>query len=830
MKRPLTLMAVCFVCGILWQRFAGSKAPAFLIPAALAAVLFFLFLRSRRKGKDCLKFRALRSLYAMGERSLRVFAFVSVCLFFTAFILSSVSERRKLELAEFEGEKEASLSGRIEDIRGGGDTVRVTLDECRLRTDSKDTDLRFKSLIFLKRDDPSRTDPKKLHVGNVILVRGDMTPFKKSTDPGQFDSFEYYAARGIGASVYPDSIVVLSDEESFPNELIRQVYDYYEETVSRLFEPEDASQLIALTVGDKSLMDEETSEMYRKNGMMHIMAISGLHISIAGLATYRLLRKLKLARKPAGAAAFALALFYCAVTGFSVSAFRALLMMCVLLLAEITGKCYDSVSALSLSLITLLAANPAMISDGGFLLSFGAAFGIAVWLPVFKKSLFAPTVSVYMMILPVMISIYFEFPLYSLFVNLVTAPLMPLVLLFVFLMVALSGLSQALGAAWLSDGLCAVLAGVPHYILLFFRTICSVAESLPFHTVITGAQPLWKIMLYYPAQLLLGLDIRRRKARIKRECCLRGEGAVQVMLGKTKGKAGPGIPATVLFALAAALLLVPVGHADPEAVFLDVGQGDGICLEAGNAVYMVDGGSTSQKKLGKNVLAPFFKHEGAAIVDAWFLTHADRDHISGICDALDRLVAGGYRKDETQEFGISDYRGDLLINRIILPFSDSGFEEVKQKAALVGIGVINLFPGDRVISGDTELVCEAPGAELHSASSNESSLILSVSKDGEGLLLLTGDIGGRAEEELTERLGAKKSSFKVLKVAHHGSRYSSSERFLLTVRGEEPVAVISAAKENRYGHPHKETLERLESAGYEIRHVGEEGALRIVFD
>ena len=257
-------------------------------------------------------------------------------------------------------------------------------------------------------------------------------------------------------------------------------------------------------------------------------------------------------------------------------------------------------------------------------------------------------------------------------------------------------------------------------------------------------------------------------------------------------------------------------------VMLDVGQGDGIYLQssAGNH-FFIDGGSTDVTKVGTYRILPFLKYHGIRKIDYWFVSHTDLDHINGLQECLER----GYEIEhlvfaKAQKEGVED--GDAM-------------EKLIQTAKKQGSQILYMEVGDRLISGDLRLQCVGPTQAISrdfAADCNAMSLCLLLTcGDFQGLF--TGDIAMDQEASLVAEVQSalgENGTLAFLKVAHHGSKYSSGEDFLDALAPK--IALISCGKNNSYGHPGKETLERLEDVmgKDDIYITMDAGQIRILFD
>ena len=211
-------------------------------------------------------------------------------------------------------------------------------------------------------------------------------------------------------------------------------------------------------------------------------------------------------------------------------------------------------------------------------------------------------------------------------------------------------------------------------------------------------------------------------------------------------------------------------------------------------MILLDGGSTDQKKLGQQVLEPYLKSNGISKVSYAIVSHGDQDHISGLSYLLE-----------------SD--SGIQIQNLILPIrgkEDPIYAKLGQQARNAGAKVFWMKQGDQIRVDGLSLRCLYDGAGTDETERNNHSLLIQASYGDFGMLL-TGDMSADGELQWLEQKDTLEKPVQILKIAHHGSGYSSTEPFLKEVSPK--LAVISCGEGNRYGHPHVETLERLEKEG-----------------
>ena len=627
-------------------------------------------------------------------------------------------------------------------------------------------------------------------IGKYILIRGKLSYFEHATNPGGFDEALYYARQNIFGYVQCEKIQEISGETHVFMENLYQFRLGWRKSLVDCIGEKNGGILAAMLLGEKSEMDSEVKELYQNNGISHILAISGLHISFIGLGVYRLIRKTGLGYFPAGVFAMGILTLYVLMIGASVSAVRAYLMLALKIGADITGRVYDMLTAAMLGAAITVLYQSLYLTDGGFYMSYGAILGISLLLPVLEHcfpyrskwlSGCYASIAINIMLFPITLWFFYVFPTYSVLLNMFVLPLTGPILALGIVGSMFLLLLPPVGGVFLK------LCGV---ILKFYERACRMGNGLPLARLVIGRPEWWEMLLYYLLLLLILLVIfyaMKKKWKRKRYRW------VWFLLAVAVG----------------AMIFRPRGRL--EITMLDVGQGDGICLRGpqGNT-YFIDGGSSDESGLGKYCMEPFLESQGIGTLDYAFVTHGDSDHYSGIEEMLTR-----------QEMGIR-------IAHLVLPAnypSDKDLSALAKTAQDVGVAVMTITGGDYLREGNCLIRCLQPYEYEGDLKDNAASLVLEV-EFGEFSMLCTGDVEGEGEELLLKKVSDK--DYDVLKVAHHGSKYSTTKRFLELCTPE--IALISAGKNNRYGHPHEELLQRLENAGCKIYNTQENGAIMLETD
>lgn len=623
---------------------------------------------------------------------------------------------------------------------------------------------------------------------------------------------------------------------------------------------------------------------------------TGLHIAILGMTLFEWLRKRTGSYRISGCVAMIVVVFYGIMTGLSGSTSRAVIMMGLVMIGKAKGRSADLLTSAGIASIGMAVWNPYVIRDAGFQLSFAAVAGLAVIHPVYVQTFgkkgklrqaFGVSLSSSLATLPICVFYYYQFPLYGILLNLLVVPLVSCLLM--------SALVTA-GCGIISIK-AAELAGIPaHFILILYERLCGLSEKIPFSNINVGHISVRMVLVYY-----LGLGVvlfilrcyagEKNSSQSTDENNSAGEEVNKSMrksLGrdltkpvrKKSGRCGRYLYEIILVILLTALYEYANLDRSFVTVFLDVGQGDGILIrtEQGTSI-LIDGGSTSNQRVGEYVLLPAIRYYGMSELDYVFVTHGDADHISGIEYLLNaehigvrirNLVLAKYG-DRQGLANIETLAKKKNINVVYMEAGDKIQE--KQNPDIAGLTLECLYPSgstleakqvveretdskaeakqlaereadsisetkqvaEREASGITDdkkiaigldnvITANVPGEEATGSGldANDLSMVLLAKYDGRKILF-TGDAGSMVEKRLILEKSILLSETDALKVGHHGSHSASSKGFLQTTKPQ--YAIISCGKKNHYGHPHEETLMHLQTIGARVYRTDQCGAI-----
>lgn len=709
------------------------------------------------------------------------FTFCIYCAFMTA-------QSENSSMIDMYNKTQAVITGTVSRINNTGYGKSITLKECEIKTEYGNSHENV--IVYVNNDEVF------IKEGFVIEVSGSIGKFEKARNEGMFDAYTYYKSNGIAYRCEAGKIVVTGHKNSIEYimpEIKNKINNIYE----KITDNETKGFLNAVILGDKSEIDDEMYELYRNNGIAHILAISGLHITFLASFVYNMLRKRGIAFFPAFGICALFLVFYSIMTGNSVSAKRAVIMYMVKMGAEFAGRTYDTLSSLAFAMIIICAENVNIIYNPGFLLSFTSIAGIAIFCPAVVKSMkkiiktqnkyiskiiemVSVSVGISIFMMPLIAYNYFEIPLYAPFLNLIIIPLMSVVILCAVAAVILSFISMSAAS---------FIIGAVSIIIKLYTAFCKIINIMPYSRIITGRPEKSSCIIFYIILIIMSAAILNNKKIIMKK-----------------------FPLIIIVSI---IILFAKDTKTVEADFIDVGQGDSILVrEKSGTVMLFDGGSSDIKNVGEKRIYPLIKCKGIKKIDYIFISHTDNDHINGIMELIE--LSGS----------------DLKIKNIILPLiknasQDENYNNIIKKSCEKGININYVNTGSKFnLKNDFSVTCIHPDNGYIYSDANDYSAVYILKKD-DFKMLLTGDIEKKAEDNILKNKDVREElkNMTVLKAAHHGSASSSCEEFIKLVNPE--VTVISCGINNRYGHPKESTLKMLKKYNSDIYVTKECGQVMI---
>jgi len=614
--------------------------------------------------------------------------------------------------------------------------------------------------------------------GSKVRITGTLRIPSAQRNPGCFNYAQYLKSRGISYTITAGSIDMIGQGAGPRNHFIRELQRLKERFLLLFKNDKDVlAFLMGSVFGDRSLIEEDTYEEFTGNGTAHILAVSGLHVGF--LIT--LLAMLTGNRKHwrISVLIFGILLMYGALTGWSASSERAVIIAGLGMGAMYVQRPFDLTSAVAASVLIMLPFRPYLLFQSGFIMSFAAVLGMAFMTEpishfIGKKA--APLIALQLATVPYSIYSFNRFNPVTILINI------PVVFV-------ASALIPAAVAAFAAESVfCAVPSPAVSVISAMTEALIRLNRMLymdgTFSFEALSASPFMLLMIYtililVSSELFRVMVIRRDRSSIVRMCMI------------------------LLLPIAVFGAVMRNPFSDDEIVFIDVSQGDAVHIRTDAYNVLIDGGGSRDYSVGKRVLEPYFLKNHTAKLDLVLCTHLHMDHYKGVQELAEEFPIGNFAVP-------SIYR-----------LTDSA----PDAAQYVSVG-------DRIRLADdvfiTVLWPLAPKPEAAIPDEENENLMNGVYRiDYRNVrVLITGDLLEEGEADMIQYYcGTDALKCDVLKVAHHGSRSSSSDAFLDAADPE--AAVIQVGKNNRYGHPSPETLKKFAERKIPVYRTDQNGAVGI---
>ena len=620
----------------------------------------------------------------------------------------------------------------------------------------------------------------KIEEGNSILVNAKISIPEGAHNPGGFNFKSYYRSQGIDGYLMRRDIVaikVLSKGVSNKGNILRRLHYSIQSLLEDNLSESNASLINALLLGNRSGLSEDSKDLFLKNGVVHLLAVSGLHVGYIIGILFLTGSVLQFNKKVIVYFILIGIVFYAALLGWKTPITRAVIMGSILLLGGLTERRSVPLNSLGIAALLILLFKPYALFEIGFQLSFMAVgsilffnmrYGEFIPLPNpvnFPKKLLRQVTSLsvltlYALIGTIPLTIYYfnSFSTGAFLLNIFIIPYVGVLIALSIIAVMFSYLYQPVGAVFFSS--------LEAFTDQLFTLLSFSANNLS-KTIIIGSFP-WYLLLS-----LIGLTITL--------------GFISTLKGRKR--------ILILLLLISNIIIWRSASRfrGSEVIFMNVGQGDAAFIEGYQSknILIDTGRSDYGVKSGKYAIGPYLRLKGINRINYLLLTHADSDHSGGSIYIMD------------------SFEVDTLLIGTISPNSNS-FEEILHFAKHKNIPVKNISLGDKIKLGEySEIQVMYPPNNYIipvKETGNNSSVVIRYNFANSSILL-SADI-----EAVTEKIISNSDLIiesNLLKVPHHGSKSSSSGQFIDKVSPTD--AILSVGGNNPYGHPSQDVLERYEN-------------------
>ena len=621
--------------------------------------------------------------------------------------------------------------------------------------------------------------------GDIVVLNGIFQNVRSFKNPGGFNYAKSLKKKNIYGTIKLNKHIKIGKKNTWYG-IFARINNIFKRKINDNFDDSKTSGiLIALLLGDKSNVEDKIRESINENGLAHILAISGMHIGCINIIFQYLLNVFLKDKRKKKIIIIIILIVFGLIIGFMPSAERAIIMAVLVIGAKLVNRKSNDIVSINLASLIILVYNPYYLFDSGFLLSFGATIGIVCLFPrinkfKFKNSFvkylvesFLLSISINILIFPIMIYFFKKISISFIFTGLILSPLVLVIEIFGVLIL------------FSPKALISVYGTFVKFLINIFIKISEINIAKFFLKV----PSLLEIILYY---LLFLLIMSCRSRKILKDF----------------------IKMLIIVVIASIILQLGIESLKTEMYiyFVDIGQGDcTLVVTPGKHTVLIDGGGDENYDIGRNVLVPYLLFKKIDKIDYIIVSHFDTDHVGGLLTVMEELKVENVvisRQGEDSE----NYRK---------------FREIVEKKK---IKVQIVEQGDRLkIENDAYLDILWPNNEnlISDNALNNNSIVCKLSyKDFS--MLFTGDIEEKAEKQILNEYKNNLEILKstIIKVAHHGSKTSSTKEFIEAVKPE--IALIGVGENNTFGHPDINVLERLTKCGAKIYRTDKMGEITII--
>lgn len=778
-KYPLIGFSIIFISGVISRKFINFNPNEIIIFIASAIIIILVLFRY----SNCERIRLLISLL------------IYLSTLFLGILDLSINETTLPGLPKSFYFTDIKITGCVNEIRLiKNDNFDFIISADTFKTTQKFITTRTKILCRLYGDSKSEAERlyNKLSVGNKLWVAGKLKSLPKAGNPGEYDYSAQLKSRGISGTmnIYKTNDLKIRCGTRTAGDYLFKARKLIDNKIRDLHTRQGSALLRGLLLADRSIIDIELKEDFINSGVVHLLAVSGLHVGyivlIILVVTGRMNLYVRSVITIAGLIIFAL------ITGMPASVVRATVMAVILIIAFLTGRSTNLKNSLSTAAMLILIISPEELFEPGFQLSFSAVLSIAVFYPAFRKVSFSLSKN------PGVFRNLLLFISVSLAAQVGTTPLvlyyfgkMSLVglILNIFAIPAV-GVIVGIGLITLFTGflippLAVYFAAANDMLILIFNILISFSGQLTFSHLDIGNFSRQDILIFYSFLAFITFTFKK--------------------FSHVKAK-------VILFVLVAAETMFFCSLNDPDLLeknkfnlmMIDVGQGDSFLIKFPNGkTALIDAGiATAYFDNGERRILPLLDYLSVPAIDYAFVSHIDADHYAGFVSLIHSGRIKCVYKPPSDSLSMKDVRFERFLKKVKIPVH-------YYRPGIKKIGNARLY----ILNIDN------PQNYFKKSTNNGSGFFKIVY--GKTAFLFTGDLEKPAELFYSDLYGNFLRS-DVLKVSHHGSGGASGRTFLNYVKPE--ICLISAGLGNKFGHPAAATIKKLRSINATIIRSDSSGA------
>lgn len=629
----------------------------------------------------------------------------------------------------------------------------------------------------------NKKNKKLLEYGDLIEIKGEYSAPEVARNYKGFDYSQYLKTLNIYGTIKVEESKIINKNQLSPILIsINNIKEKMIDNANRNMPKRTANLLLGILIGERDNIQEDIIESFRTANLSHILAVSGAHTSYIILGITYLISKSKTPKRIGYIITIINLLIFIIITGASYSVVRACIMAIVVIGAKICYRKENFFTSICISLIIILIQNPFAINDIGLKLSFMGTAGIVILnksitnffikLKIKQKiaEALSVTFSAQLMIMPITILNFNTISLTFFISNILASPLLGIIIIFGFISIFISSILNPISK---------ILFLILHIFLELLILVSKVTEKIPGSSILVRTPNILFAIVYYILILFFNYFFV-----IKQNPTRRFHKKIIKIITIKNIKNAFKVIAVVFLIMLLLTRIVRIINPTLKIYFIDIGQGDStLIVTPKNKKILIDGGE------GKtNVLFQYLLDRRINKIDYIIISHFDSDHCNGLIEIIEKMrvenIVMSKQSKESQEY-----------KKIL--------EIIKQK----NIKVSSVKAEDKIIIEKnlyTKILNPAEKFEFQDLNNNA---IVAKLVYKNFSMLFTGDIE-KAEENLAKKYKNELKST-ILKVAHHGSKTSTSEKFLKYV--EPQIALIGVGENNKFGHPNQITIEKLKN-------------------
>lgn len=782
-KRPLLIITICYIISILWGIYLKKYILLFCL--IMLVINMYIYIKKRNK------------IY---------FIFYNICIFvlcactliiknkddsFNRFSINSETDRVSIIGVIVSEENDSKYNNNY--------VVKVI--------NLNNTKCNKKMYLRVKKDNKNL----KLQYGNLVKAEGIFEKGEVQRNYKGYSVFNSLKYRNIYGIIKSENIKIIKNNSTNTYNLwINKLQKKLKNNIEILVSKDNNGIAKALLIGDNSGIESDRKQLFSDANLSHILAISGMHVSYVIIGLGFALKKIS-NRKSKYIMIFFL-IFFAFLTGGSPSVIRAVMMCILTLIASLIYRKSDTINNIAISALIILIKNPYNLFNLGFQLSFMGTLGIVLFhskieyktqiifnniIKLLLKNetkflnitnnkfiknfivILSVSISANILIVPIIIYNFNNISFVFLISNLLITPILGVLIFSGYISLLISIISIKIAY---------FPAKIYNYLISIFIKIAQISSNIKFLKFVVGTPKLYTLILMYLIILLLSFNSKKHlKQTIGLFICF-----TIITSGIFKYKTKLSI------------------------YFVDVGQGDcTLIVTPSNKKILIDGGGSESGdyNVGEKILIPYLYDRQIKKIDFIIFSHFDTDHAGGLLSVMEELKV---------ETAIISKQGKSCEN----------YEKFKEIAKKKKIKIMVVDKGDRLqIDKDLYFDILWPNNTnfIEENVLNNNSIVCKMVYKNVSMLF-TGDIEEMAEKEILNEyknnLGMLNSS--ILKAGHHGSKTSSIEEFINIVNPE--VVLIGVGKNNKFGHPNEEVLDRMKKCGAQIFRTDRNGEIIITVD